>query len=82
MHNLKLVGTVSGTESHLPFISFGNVDQIVCTPEIDFGEDVSCTQAVEKVRNQWEGVLILACDAIEATIVDCKVQRAVLLFDE
>ncbi len=82
MHNSKLIGTVSGTESRLPFISFGNADQIVCTPEVDFGEDVSCAQAVEKVGNQWEGVPILACDAIEASIVDCEAQQAVLLFDE
>ena len=82
MHNLKFVGTILGTESHLPFISFGNADQIVSTPEVDFGEDVSCAQVVEKVRNQWEGVPILVCDAIEATIVNCKVQRAILLLDE
>jgi len=52
MRELKLIGTVMDTKCRLPFVSFGDANQIVGSPKIDFREDVRGAQAVEEVWDQ------------------------------
>ena len=53
VHDLEFVRTVVSAKSGFPFVSIGNVDQVVGSSEVDFGEDVRRAQSVEEIWDQW-----------------------------
>jgi hypothetical protein len=82
VHDLKLVRTVTSAKCRLPFVSFGDADQVVGSAKVDLRENARGAQAVEEVGNQWKGVAVLLGDSVETAVVDREAKRSVLLLDE
>ena len=53
VHDLEFIRTVASAKSGFPFISISNADQVVCSSEINFGEDMRGAQSVEEIWDQW-----------------------------
>jgi hypothetical protein len=50
-HYQPLKRAVSGSEGGFPLIAFGDLDQVVCVPEIDLGVDASFAGGLKEVRD-------------------------------
>ena len=79
---MPLEGTIAGMEGSLPFISFMDLDKVVCMPEISLREKSGLMRAVQEVRDAREWISVFLRDSVEAPEVDTKLQGAVLLLDE
>jgi hypothetical protein len=50
-HYQPLKRAVSGLQGGFPLIAFGNLDQVVCVPEINLGVDASFAGGLKEVRD-------------------------------
>ena len=63
-HNQPLEGAVAGAEGGLPFVSFGNADQMIRMPEIKLGVNLSSAWGFEQVGGAGKWVSVLFRDLI------------------
>ena len=82
MHHLELIGPITHTKHSLPFITFGDADQIVGPTEVNFCEDAHRAQMVEEVGNERKRVTVLLGDSVEAMVVDREAKGTVFFLDE
>jgi hypothetical protein len=55
-NNVVLKGAKFAAERCLPFISFVDMNQMVCVGEVKASINVGLTERVEKVSNEWKRV--------------------------
>lgn len=65
--------------SSLRLISFRNPHLIVSRSQIKLGKVLSLSNLVEKVRNQWDGILVLHGQLVEGPVVNTQSKRAIML---
>jgi hypothetical protein len=73
---------VAGAEGGLPFVAGLDAEEVVSAAEVDLGEGLGASEAIEGFRNEREGVAVFYGDAVEASVVDTEVEGSVLFFDE
>ena len=81
-HNEVFEVAIAGTESGFVFVAFCNPQLVVCIHHIQPGKVFRIFEAVEKLRDEREGIAVLDCDVVELVIVDTKTEGAIRLFDE
>ena len=69
-------------ESGFPLVSFSDLYEVVGVPKIDLGVNTSRARSVEKIRDEWEWIAILARDAVQTPVVNIESQRTVLFLYE
>lgn len=69
-------------ESGFPLVTFGDPDQMVRMPEIDFRVDLRAARGGEKVGDEWKWVSVLFRDLVESAVIHAKTKRTVLFLDE
>ena len=47
MHDLELVGTVSGMKCGLPFVALGDVHEVIGSAQVDLGVDIGGAETIE-----------------------------------
>ncbi|KIM53887.1 hypothetical protein SCLCIDRAFT_137927, partial [Scleroderma citrinum Foug A] len=57
-HDIPLKGPIPHAERGFPFITFCNVDQVVCMAEINLRVDLGLARGIEEVRYQREWVAV------------------------
>ncbi|KIM56843.1 hypothetical protein SCLCIDRAFT_131664, partial [Scleroderma citrinum Foug A] len=57
-HDIPLEGPIPHAEHGFPFITFCNVDQVVCMVEINLRVDLGLARGIEEVRYQREWVVV------------------------
>ena len=82
MRELKLIGTVMDTKCRLPFVSFGDANQIVGSPKIEVSRRRAWRAGGQGGLGSAVTVAILPGDAIEAAVVDRGAMRTVLLDEQ
>ena len=63
-------------------MSFSDLYKVVGMLKIDLGVNTSRVQSIEKIRDEWEWIVILAHDAVQTPIVNTESQRTVLFLYE
>ena len=59
-HDIPLEGTISRVEHSFPFITFSNVDQVVCVAEINLRVDLGLARGIEEIgdKGKWIAVFL------------------------
>ena len=73
---------IASTERGFVFVAFRNPQLVICICHIQPSKVFRIFEAVEKLRDEWEGIAVLDCDVVELAIVDTKMEGAIRLFDE
>ena len=77
-HDKPLKRPIVSVESGFPLMSFSDPYEVVGMPKIDLGVNMSRARSIEKIRDEWEWIAILVCDAVQTPIVNTESQRTVL----
>ena len=57
-HDIPLEGTISCAEHGFPFITFGNVDQVVCMAEINLRVDLGLARGIKEIRDKGKWIVV------------------------
>ena len=63
-HHHPLKKTIACLKRSFPFITVGDLDQMVSMSEVDFDIDASLAGAVQEVGDQGKGILVLGGDLV------------------
>jgi len=74
--------TITSTEGGLVFIAVCNPELVICVGHIQARKSISAFEAIEELRNEWEGVTVLDGDIVELSIIDAETEGTIRLFDE
>ncbi|KIK14813.1 hypothetical protein PISMIDRAFT_642001, partial [Pisolithus microcarpus 441] len=79
-HDSPLIGPIAGVKSGLPFITIGDVDEVVGMVEVNFGVNLCMAWGTKKVGDQWQQVVVLLSDLVKALEINTELEGAILLF--
>jgi hypothetical protein len=63
---------VAGMEGSLPFITWGDADEVVGSSKVNLGEDVQVAEAIKEVRDEQKGIVVLLGDSVEALPINAE----------
>ena len=81
-HDKPLKQPIASVESGFPLMSISYPYKVVGMPKINLGVNTSRVQSIEKIRDEWKWIAILACDAVQTPIVNTELQRTILFLYE
>src|SRR6185369_1674250 len=81
-HDLPFKRSIARVESGFPFVSFGNMNEVVGMLEVEGCVDSSFSGGLEKVGNQRKRIVVLFRDLIETSVIDTKTKGSIFLVDE
>jgi hypothetical protein len=80
--NQPFKGAIASTEGGLPFIAFGDPDQMVGVFKVDFSVDACSPGSVKKVRGKGNRIAVFLRDTVESSEIHAKSETTVLLTGE
>ena len=57
-HDIPLEGPISRAECGFPFITFSNVDQVVCVAQINLRVDLGLARGIKEIRDKGKWVVV------------------------
>src|SRR5882724_9557919 len=81
-HYQEIKGAIAHSESCLPLMACCDVNIVVASTEVEFGVDLCTAQLVEEIGNEWNQVVILLSNLVEASEVHTESQGAILLLSK
>jgi len=82
VHYQQLEQALIGAEHCLPLVVFTNANVVVAPANVELHEDLGTFESMDEVVNEWEGVLVFACDDIEGLVVLDESQSAIFFLDK
>ena len=67
-------------EGGFPFVSFGNVDQMVCMSEVNLGVNMSLVGRIQEVGDEGKQISIFFRDFVESAEIYTEPEGAIFLF--
>jgi hypothetical protein len=74
VHDQKVEGAISGSEGSFPFVTWSDMDKVVCASKVDLGEDTQVVEAIEEVWDERKGIVISFGDSIEAMPINAEAE--------
>src|SRR6202048_4049646 len=71
-HDRVFVEAIAGAEGCFPFFAGGHAELMVSVAYVAFREVSGVTGAVEYFVDERQGIAVLDCDLVEASIVDAE----------
>ena len=68
---------MSGVKGHKVFVSFGNLNEMIGSANVNLGKNLCFVEVSKKVRHWGNWISILVCNLVESTIVNTKTKSFV-----
>ena len=81
-HDQVFKVAISGAKCSLPLVALSNPNAMISLFEIQLGEYLGTSQAIQSLTDQWKGVVVLHHYLIQPLIVDAQSEATILLWNE